>query len=111
MRNLRGNCGNPFKKGLPQSLEDDQGLYVPAYRVAANSGESYSDLKIRSCPIADMNRLSSIISNYNRIKSGLLTFKEAYPSPTIAIIESIELLNYTYDEMINRQHEQSMKDV
>jgi hypothetical protein len=58
-----------------------------------------------------MNRLSSIISNYNRIKSGLLTFKEAYPSPTIAIIESIELLNYTYDEMINRQHEQSMKDV
>lgn len=95
---------------MPQSLKDELGIYVPGYRIAPNSGESYSDLKIRSCPISDMNRLASIISNYNRIKKGILQFSEVYPNPSIAIIESIETLDYNYDEMIHRQHEQALKD-
>ena len=110
LREKRGNCGSSFKKGLPQSLQDEEGIYVPGYRIAPNSGESYSDLKIRSCPISDMNRLASIISNYNRIKKGILQFSEVYPNPSIAIIESIETLDYNYDEMIHRQHEQALKD-
>jgi hypothetical protein len=57
-----------------------------------------------------MNRLTSIISNYNRIKKGLLTFKELYPNPSIAIIESMETLDYNYDQMIIRQNEQALKD-
>jgi hypothetical protein len=57
-----------------------------------------------------MNRLGSIISNYNRIKKKLLKFSELYKAPTVAIIESIEILDYNYEEMIIRQNEQSLKD-
>lgn len=110
MRRLRGNCGSPFKKRLPQSIQDSEGVYVPGYRVAPNCGEAYSDLKIRSCPISDMNRLSSVLSNYNRIKNELISLKDAYPNPTIAIIESIEILNYNYSEMIARQNEQIQRE-
>ncbi len=80
------------------------------YRVAPNSGESYSNLKIRNCPISNMNRLSSIISSYNRIKNGLVNFKDIYPNPSIAMIECIEILDYSYNEMILRQNEQALKD-
>jgi len=55
---------------------------MPGYRIAPNSGEAYSDLEIRSCPIADMNRVASIITNYNRIKTGLIEMKDIYPHPT-----------------------------
>lgn len=83
---------------MPQSLKDDQGVYMPGYRIAPNSGEEYSDLKIRSCPIADMNRLALIISSYNRIKGGLISFADTYPHSTIAIIESIEILDYNHEQ-------------
>ncbi len=106
MRVNRGNCGGLFKSTLPQSLKDGDGVYIPGYRVAPNSGELYSDFKIRSCPVADMNRLASLISNYNRIKSGLITFRDAYPQPTIAVIESIELLDYNAEQARLRQLEQ-----
>ena len=108
---MRGNCGNKFQSGLPQSSEDDAGVYIPGYRVAPNSGDEYSDLKIRSCPIADMNRLTMIITNYNRVKKGLLTFSDIYKNPTCAIIESFEILDYNHNQMILRDHEQSIKGV
>ena len=91
--------------------KDDQGLYMPGYRIAPNSGESYSDLKIRSCPIADMNRAASIVTNYGRIKSGLIKIDDIYPHPTCAIIESLEIIEYNQSEMIARQHEQALKEV
>lgn len=91
---------------MPQSLRDGEGVYMPGYRVAPNSGEEYSDLKIRSCPIADMNRLALIISSYNRIKGGLISFNDAYPHPTIAIIESIEILDYNHEQARVRLLEQ-----
>ena len=84
---------------------------MPGYRIAPNSGESYSDLKIRSCPIADMNQASSIVTNYNRIKTGLIKIDDIYPRPTCAIIESLEIIEYNQSEMITRQHEQALKEV
>jgi len=110
LRRRRGNCGGPFKAGLRQTQKDEHGLYMPGYRIAPNSGEAYSDLKIRSCPIADMNRVASIITNYNRIKTGLIEMKDIYPRPTCAIIESLEIIEYNQNQMIARQHEQHMKE-
>jgi hypothetical protein len=107
---LRGNCGGAFKKGLPQALEDEQGLYMPGYRIAPNSGEAYSDLKIRSCPISNMNRLALIVSNYSKIKSGLMSFSQLYPHPTCAIVESIEILDYNQEQMNHRRHTQALQE-
>jgi len=110
LRRKRGNCGGSFQQGLPQAQKDELGLFMPAYRIAPNSGEAYSDLKIRSCPIADMNRVASLITNYNRIKTGLIKMDDIYPAPTCAIIESLEIIEYNHNQMIARQHEQSMKE-
>jgi len=95
---------------LPQSQKDNVGVFVPGYRVAPNSGESYSDLKIRSCPIANMNRVASVVQNYSRIKAGLIKIDDIYPSPTCAIIESLEIIEYNHSQMMQRQHDQSMTE-
>lgn len=110
LRRLRGNCGGPFLDGLPQSDTDDQGRFVPGYRVAPNCGEGYSDLKIRSCPIADMNRLASVITCFNRHQSGLIRLTEIFKNPTCAILESFDILNQNSLEMQRRSHEQQMKE-
>lgn len=111
LRRQRGNCGGSFKSSLPQVRKDDLGLYMPGYRIAPNSGEAYSDLKIRSCPIADMNRVASIVTNYGRIKSGLIKIDDIYPRPTCAIIESLEIIEYNQTQMTARQHEQALNEV
>lgn len=111
LRRQRGNCGGSFLSSLSQVRKDDLGLYMPGYRIAPNSGEAYSDLKIRSCPIADMNRVASIVTNYGRIKSGLIKIEDIYPRPTCAIIESLEIIEYNQTQMTARQHEQALNEV
>ena len=111
LRRQRGNCGGSFLPSLSQVRKDDLGLYMPGYRIAPNSGEAYSDLKIRSCPIADMNRVASIVTNYGRIKSGLIKIEDIYPRPTCAIIESLEIIEYNQTQMTARQHEQTLNEV
>jgi len=110
LRSLRGNCGGPFKEGLPLSDTDEEGRFVNGYRIAPNCGESYSDLKVRSCPVADMNRLASVITAFNRHQSGLIRLKEMFPSPTCAIIEAFDILNQNTLELQRRHHEQQMKE-
>lgn len=83
---------------------------MPGYRIAPNSGEAYSDLKIRSCPISNMNRLALIVNNYSKIKNKLLSFSELYPHPTCAIVESIEILDYNHEQMLNRKHKQALEE-
>lgn len=95
---------------MPQAAEDENGVYVYGYRIAPNSGESYSDLKIRHCPISNMNRLSSVVNNYQKFKKGIVQIKDIYKNPTIAIIECFDLLDYNQNLMIARKHEQ-MKDM
>jgi hypothetical protein len=50
---------------------DERGLFVPGYRVAPDCGEDFSDLEIRSCPVAGANKMAPIINAYNRHRSGL----------------------------------------
>lgn len=106
---MRGNCGGAFKKGLPQSQTDEKGRFVPGYRVAPDSGESFSELKIRSCPVADMNRLSPIVSAYNLHKRGLLDLKTIYKNPTIAIIDCLNVIQSNSEEAQARDLE-ALKD-
>lgn len=110
LRSLRGNCGGPFKRGLPQSQTDDDGVYVMGYRVAPDSGEDYSDLQIRSCPVALSNRVASIVQAYNRHRSGLLPIAQSYPQATCAIIEALEVLHYNYDDAQYRAHKAAMME-
>jgi hypothetical protein len=110
LRNLRGNCGGPFKKGLPLLQHDEEGGFVPGYRVAPDCGEDYSDLKIRSCPVAGANRLSSIIQAYHRHRAGLIKISETYPKPSCALLEAIDVLHSNTEEAIYRAHQRSMKE-
>jgi len=111
LRQLRGNCGGSFKSGLPLSDSDDQGRFISGYRIAPNCGEFYSELKIRSCPIADMNKLAPIITAYHRHRKGLLTLHQSFKSPSCAIVDAYDILESNTEEMIRRSHEQKMKEL
>ena len=111
MRRLRGNCGGAFQAGLPLSDTDERGRFIPGYRVAPNCGEFFSDLKVRSCPIADMNRLAPIITAYHRHRKGLLSLTESFKSPSCAIVEAYDILENNTDEMIRRSQEQKLKEI
>ena len=110
LRSLRGNCGGPLKRGLPLVQEDDQGLYVPGYRVAPDCGEAFSDYRVRSCPVAGSNRVAPIISAYHRHRAGLATIKETYPKPTCALLEAVDVLHSNTEQAIYRAQERAMKE-
>ena len=95
--------------GLPMAQRDEEGLFIPAYRVAPNCGESFSDLKVRYCPIADANRHDSIITSYHRHRQGLGSIDAVFPRPTCAIIEAIDVLHSNTEQMIARHQEQMME--
>lgn len=107
---MRGNCGGAFKRGLPQSQTDEDGVYVMGYRVAPDSGEDYSDLKIRSCPVALSNRVAPIVQAYQRDRSGLLPIMQSYPKPTCAIIEALEVLHYNHEDAQYRAQKAAMRE-
>lgn len=110
MRQKRGNCGGPFQDDLPQSNVDEHGRFIAGYRIAPNCGERYSDLKVRSCPVAGMNKMASIITAFNRHQSGLIRLTETFPNPSCAILECFDILNTNTMEMQHRSHEQQMKE-
>ena len=80
------------------------------YRVAPDSGEDFSDLKIRSCPVADVNRIAPIVQMYNRHKSGLIQIKDVYPSPSVALIDCLETIDYNNRDAQRRATERAMKE-
>ena len=110
LRAQRGSCGGPFKQGLPLVQEDEEGRFVEGFRVCPDSGEDFSDLKIRSCPVAGANRMASIIVSYRRHQSGLLSIERAYPKPTCAIIEAFETLHINSESARVRAHERAMRE-
>jgi hypothetical protein len=110
LRRQRGNCGGPFKEGLPLAQRDELGLFVPGYRVAPNCGGGFADLEVRSCPIADQNRMASIIEVYHRHRQGLSSIASSYPRPTCAIIEALDVLHYNSEELALRQREQALQE-
>ena len=85
-------------------------MFVPGYRVAPNCGGGFSDLKVRSCPVADVNRAASIIEAYHRHRQGLTTIASSYPRPTCAIIEALDVLHHNTEELIMRQREQALQE-
>jgi hypothetical protein len=89
---------------------DELGLYVPGYRVAPNCGSDFSDLQVRSCPVADMNRLAPLISVYHRHRQGLGQISTSYPRPTCAIIEALDILHNSTEEMLARKREQALQE-
>ena len=110
LRKLRGNCGGPFQQGLPQAQRDELGLFLPGYRVAPDCGENYSELKIRSCPVASSNRLASIIQAYHRHRAGLAKITHTYPNPTCALLEAVDVLHSNTEEAHLRSQERAMKE-
>ena len=64
---------------------------MPGYRIAPDSGESFSELKVRSCPVALANRVAPIVQAYRRHRAGLFDLCRAYPQPSCAIVEAIDI--------------------
>ncbi len=89
---------------------DEQGPYLPGYRVAPDCGEDYSNLKIRSCPVASANRLASIIQAYHRHRTGLAEITHTYPKPTCALLEAVDVLHSNTEEAHYRSQERMMKE-
>ncbi len=89
---------------------DEQGLYVPGYRVAPDCGESFSDQKIRSCPVAGANKMASIISAYHRHHEGLFKLCQSYPRPSWSIIDAVDVLHSKRSEAQYRAQERAMKE-
>lgn len=95
---------------MPTLQEDEEGFFVPGYRVAPDCGEDYSELKIRSCPVASANRLSSIIQTYHRHRAGLIQINNVYPNPTCATLEAMDVLHSHTEESVYRSQERAMKE-
>ena len=89
---------------------DEFGLFVPGYRVAPNSGATFSDLEVRRCPIADANRLASVISAYYRQRQGLGSIDAVFPNPSCAIVEALDVLHSNTEDMLARKQEQMMQE-
>ena len=110
LRELRGSCGGPFLDGLPAVQRDERGLYVPGYRVAPDSGEEFSDMEIRSCPVAGANRMASIISAYQRHRSGLYPISTSHPSPSCALVEAVDTLHYHTESAHRRAQQRAIEE-
>ena len=108
---MRGNCGGEFQKGLPYLDEDEHGFFMPAYRVAPDSDEAYSELKIRSCPVALANLATPIVNAFFSHLNGLFDIKATFSNPTIAIVEAVDLLYYHHNLLKNRLHERQMSEI
>jgi len=58
-----------------------------AYRIAPDSDPSWGDQRVRRCPIADMNRLSPMVSSYRAHCAGLGSLRDFYREPSCAVID------------------------
>lgn len=78
--------------------------------MAPDSGESFSELKVRSCPVALANRAAPIVQAYRRHRAGLFDLSRAYPQPSCAILEAIDILHSSTEEAEHRLRERTMKE-
>ena len=89
---------------------DERGLFVAGYRVAPDCGEEFSDLEIRSCPVAGANRMAPIINAYNRHRSGLFNLSLSYPKPSCAVVEAMDILHNNRESAHYRAQERALKE-
>ncbi len=78
--------------------------------MAPDCGEAYSDYKIRSCPVAASNRLSSIIQAYHRHRARLAKISDTYPKPSCALLEAMDVLHSNTEEANIRSQERAMRE-
>lgn len=90
---------------------DDDGNFVMGYRVAPDCGDAFSDEKIRRCPVALANKASPIVESYYRHKNGLYPLEKSYPNPTIALLQSIDLLEYNQKSLEMKLHEKHLQEM
>jgi hypothetical protein len=95
---------------LPQAQKDEQGLFIAGYRIAPDCGEAFSELKVRTCPIAQANKLASIIQAYQRHRAGLAKIIHTYPNPSCALLEAVDVLHSNTEEAQYRAQERAMKE-
>ena len=88
---------------------DDDGPFVPGYRIAPDSGESFADLKIRACPVAAANTVAPIVQAYRRHRAGLFDLSRTYPTPSCAIVEGVDILHNSTEEAEHREREKAMR--
>jgi len=110
LRKKRGNCGGAFNDALPMVQRDERGLYVPGYRVCPDSGSEYSDMQIRSCPVAGANRLASIISAYQRHRSGLYPISSSHPQPSCAFVDAVDTLHMHTESAQHRAQQRAIEE-
>ena len=89
---------------------DERGLFVAGYRVAPDCGEEFSDLEIRSCPVAGANKMAPIINAYNRHRSGLFNLSLSYPKPSCAVVEAMDILHNNRESAHYRAQERALKE-
>ena len=89
---------------------DERGLFMAGYRVAPDCGEEFSDLEIRSCPVAGANRMAPIINAYNRHRSGLFNLSLSYPKPSCAVVEAMDILHNNRESAHYRAQERALKE-
>lgn len=89
---------------------DERGLFIPGYRVAPDCGEDFSDLEIRSCPVAGANRMAPIINAYNRHRAGLFNLSLSYPFPSCAVVEAMDVLHNNRESANYRAQLRAMKE-
>jgi len=64
-----------------------------------------SELEYSSCPIAGYNQLAHVLTAYNNHKSELQPFSIRFPNPTIALIDAMQIVETTHNELTKRRIE------
>ena len=66
---------------------DEQGRYLMAYRIAPDCDGGWGEQKVRSCPVADANRLAPLLQAYQRQQAGLCSLSDLFEAPTCAVLD------------------------
>lgn len=97
---------------MPYLEEDDDGsLFIMGYRIAPDSDESYSDLKIKRCPVAGANQCTPLLESYHRHKDGLFDLSSTYPNPSVALLQCFDILDYNYKLLENRIQKRKLEEM
>lgn len=91
--------------------EDEEGFFVPGYRVCPDSDEIFADLKIRSCPIALSNRMSVFVESFSRHKQGFFDLSSTFPKPTVAVLEAFDTLDLHFRIFEQRLQKRSLEEI
>ena len=66
---------------------DEQGRYLMAYRIAPDCDGGWGEQKVRSCPVANANRLAPLLQAYQRQQAGLCSLSDLFEAPTCAVLD------------------------